>query len=272
MILLIQPGITLPNQLVPGFILAIAISILSRKLNFLTLSGSIAVFFLAFLIFGFGGWKWTLPILTFFIISSLLTKIREKKNPSVGVYFEKSGSRDALQVIANGGLGGILVILNFFYPNDFWFYIYSGIVASSCADTWGTEIGTMYKQRTFNILNFKETEQGTSGGVSIVGFSGSLAGALFISLTSVLWIDKNQIDFILVVVIAGFAASLIDSLLGATVQVQYKCIECERIIDKKTHCGENTFKVKGIKIVSNDLVNLISGLVGGFIVYSLTVR
>ena len=272
MILLIQQDITLSHQVVFAFILAFIISIVSRKLNFLTWSGSIAVFIPAFLIFGFGGWKWTLPILSFFVVSSLLTKIREKKNPSVGVYFEKSGTRDALQVLANGGLDGILVILNYFFPNEFWYYIYSGIVASSCADTWATEIGTMYRHKTFNILNFKETEQGTSGGVSLVGFTGALAGALFISLISVLWIDKNQIDFILVVVFAGFAASLIDSLLGGTVQIKYKCTECDRIIDKKAHCGKNALKVKGIKIVNNDLVNLISGLIGGFIVYSLTVR
>lgn len=272
MILQFQPGITLSNQLVLGFILSLLISVISKKLKILTGSGTIAVFILAFLIFGFGAVKWTLPILSFFIISSLLSKIREKKNPSVNVYFEKSGTRDGFQVAANGGFGGILVILNYFFPDNAWFYVYSGIVASSCADTWATEIGTMSEHTTFNILNFKKTEQGASGGVSIAGFSGALAGALFIALISVLWIDNNQIDFILVVLFAGFAASIIDSMFGETVQVQYQCINCKRIIDRKTHCGANAIKLKGISIVNNDMVNLISGLIGGFIVYSLTVR
>lgn len=272
LIFLIQIGINLANQFVLGFILSLLISIISKKLNFLTNSGAIAVFILAFLIFGFGGWQWTIPVLSFFVFSSLLTKIREKRNPSVSIYFEKSGKRDACQVSANGGLGGILVVLNYFFPNNIWFYLYSGIIASSCADTWATEIGTMNQHKTFSILNFKMTEQGISGGVSVIGFVGALAGALFISMISVLWIDNNQIDFILAIVFSGFAASVIDSILGGTIQIQYRCSECSRIIDNKTHCGKNALKLKGINIVNNDMVNLISGLMGGFIVYSLTVR
>jgi uncharacterized protein (TIGR00297 family) len=272
LILLIQPGIDLANQFVLGFILSLLISIISKKLNFLTNSGAFAVFILAFLIFGFGGWQWTIPILSFFVVSSLLTNIREKKNPSVSIYFEKSGKRDAYQVAANGGIGGILVVLNYLFPYNLWFYVYSGIIASSCADTWATEIGTMNQRKTFSILDFKMAEQGTSGGISIFGLIGAIAGALFISMISVLWIDNNQIDFILAIVFSAFAASVIDSILGGTIQIQYRCSECSRIIDNKTHCGKNAVKVKGINIVNNDIVNLISGLMGGFIVYSLTVR
>jgi uncharacterized protein (TIGR00297 family) len=272
LIFLIEPGNSaLFNQFLLGFVLAAMISIFSLRIKFLTIGGSACTFVLALIIFGLGGWKWTLPIFSFFLVSSLLSKLREKKNPSVSDYFEKTGSRDFCQVLANGGLGGILVAVNYFFPNIVWYYTYSGIIASSCADTWATEVGTMTKHRTYDILRFSIVEQGSSGGVSLTGFIGALFGALFISLVSVLWIDKNHFDFILLITFAGFAASVFDSFLGASVQRQYKCSECGRVIDKKIHCKRNAVPYRGISFINNDLVNLSAGLFGGIIVLIATV-
>ena len=86
-------------------IIAFVIAVISFKIKFLTKSGSIATFLLAAVIFSFGGLKWSLPILSFFILSSILSKIRKKQNEKVETYFEKSGTRDHMQVIANGGIG-----------------------------------------------------------------------------------------------------------------------------------------------------------------------
>lgn len=271
MILLVEPGNSISvSQFILGFLFSLVISVVSFKLRFLTFSGSLATFVLAFFIFSLGSWKWTIPILSFFIFSSLLSKIREKRNPSVNNYFEKSGSRDFYQVTANGGLGGLLVIFNYFFPDPVWYFVYAGIIASSCADTWATEIGTMTKHKTYDILNFKDVEQGSSGGVSVIGFAGSLTGALFISLITVLWIDNNQIDYILIITFAGFTASLFDSLLGASFQAQYKCTQCARIVDKNIHCEKQAVKYRGVNFINNDFVNLTAGIIGGIIVFSLT--
>lgn len=268
MILQYQPGTTVFSvHLILGFFLALLLSLISKSLNLLTKSGSIAAFILAFLIFGFGGWKWTIPVLSFFIVSSLISRIREKKNPSVNIYFEKSGSRDFYQVAANGGLGGILVVLNYFFPDKIWFYSYSAIIASSCSDTWATEIGTLTYHNTYNIFTFMKVEPGSSGGVSAAGFSGALLGASFISIISVLWIDEHPLDFIILVTVAGFAASIFDTFIGETLQVQYKCSECKRIVDKEIHCGKKAVKFRGINFITNDFVNLTAGLLGGLIVF-----
>lgn len=268
MISLIQPVNSVSiYQLILGLILSLLISVFSFKVKFLTISGSVGTFFLAFLIYGFGGWQWTLPILSFFISSSFLSKLREKINPAVNNYYEKSGPRDFFQVFANGGLGGILVVANYFLPDITWYFIYSGIIASSCADTWATEIGTMTKHKTIDILKFKPVEQGSSGGVSFSGFAGSLSGALFVSLISVLWIDSSRIGFVMLITSSGFAACIFDSILGASVQVQYKCSECKRIVDKQMHCKKDAVIYRGIKFINNDFVNLAAGLCGGVIVF-----
>jgi uncharacterized protein (TIGR00297 family) len=271
LIFLSEPGNSISiSQFAFGFILSLLISVFSYKIKFLTAGGSLATFVLALVIFSLGGWKWTIPILSFYIFSTLLSKIREQKNPSVNEYFEKSGSRDLYQVLANGGLGGILAVINFIFPDTVWYLAYSGVIAASCADTWATEFGTMARHRTYDILRFRSVEQGSSGGVSFTGFAGALSGALFISLISVLWVDNNIIDFILMITVAGFAATLVDSILGASLQVQYQCTICGRIIDKREHCESKTVRYRGIKFINNDLVNLCAGLSGGIIVYFLT--
>ena len=270
MILLFQPGNFIStSQFFLGFSFALIISAISFKLKFLTLSGSIATFVLAFLIFVFGSWGWTIPILTFFITSSILSALREKKNSEVSEYFEKSGTRDFMQVFANGGSGGILVLMNYFFPNKIWFLVYSGMISSACADSWATEIGTMSKHKTYDILSFKKIEQGQSGGVSIAGLSGAFAGSLLIALISVLMVESVSFTFILLITSAGFVSSIFDSVLGSTVQSQFKCSICGRIIDNKIHCNTFAVKYSGIKFFNNDLVNLASGIFAALFIFSL---
>jgi uncharacterized protein (TIGR00297 family) len=249
-------------------LVAFIISVISYYVKFLTKSGSLATFVLASLIFSFGGLKWSVPILSFFILSSLLSKIRKKQNTKVETYFEKSGTRDHWQVIANGGLGGLLVILNLFYPSELFFFIYVSSLAAVCADTWATEIGTMRRTKTYNILNFKPVEQGVSGGISLIGTLGGLAGTFIIALSAVPWVKFNLINYFLFIVLAGIIGSIFDSFLGATIQAQFECGICGKVTERIVHCNKNTSLVRGFNWLNNDIVNLIAGLSGGiFIIF-----
>ncbi len=252
------------QNLIIGFIAAVFVSVLSRRLKFLTLSGSIAQFFISGIIFGLGGIKWTVPIFTFFITSSLLSKLRVNKNKLVENFFEKSDERDCLQVLANGGLGGVLVILSRFYQPELLFAIYVSSLAAVCADTWATEIGTLKSQIPVNILSFKKVEQGTSGGISLRGTAGALMGAFIIPLSSLSWIGTNFFYFVIYATAAGFLGSFVDSILGASVQAQYKCGKCNKITERKSHCGKETSLYKGFSWINNDAVNFAASLSGCF--------
>jgi uncharacterized protein (TIGR00297 family) len=245
---------------------ALLISVISYYVKFLTKGGSLATFILASLIFSFGGLKWSIPILSFFILSSLLSKIRKNQNEKVETYFEKSGTRDHWQVIANGGLGGLLVILNLYYPSELFFFVYVSSLASVCADTWATEIGTIHKTKTYNILNFNPVEQGTSGGISLIGTLGGLAGAFMIALSAVPWVKFNLINYFLFVVLAGIIGSFFDSFVGATIQAQFECRICGKITERIVHCNKNTLRVRGYSWLNNDIVNLFAGLSGGIFI------
>lgn len=248
------------NQFALGVFLAAVVALVSIKFKFLTANGSAATFILASFIFGLGGWKWSLPIMTFFILSSLLSKIRKRENERVETYFEKTGTRDYLQVLANGGIGGILVIYNQINPNELNYFIYLAAMAAVCADTWATEIGTLRKRPTYNVLNLKKIEQGVSGGISVIGTLGAMLGSFVIALSGILWIELYWVYYLLLIIGTGLIGSFFDSILGATFQLQSKCEVCDKITERDVHCGETTNYYRGLKWLNNDAVNFLSGI------------
>lgn len=248
------------EQLLLGLVFGVVIATASYYARFLTLSGSLATFVLAVVVYGIGGWKWTVPILTFFVLSSLLSRWEKQQKQSFESTFEKSSIRDAGQVAANGGVAGILVVVSYFVPSYDCYPLYVGAIAAVTADTWGTEIGTLTHGKTVSVLTLKPVEIGTSGGVSYAGLFGGVLGCAVIAFVSSWWVP--DLGYGMWVVIAGFLGSLVDSFLGATVQAQYQCAVCGKLTEKKIHCGMPARLVRGFAWVTNDIVNWACALVG----------
>lgn len=258
----LAPGYgTVLNQLLPAFALGGIIAFISYKLKFLSLSGSFGTFILAVIIFGVGGWKWTIPILTFFILSSLISKVRMNRKGELNLIFEKSEVRDIYQVFANGGIGGLAALIYHFYPNEIFYYAYLASIASATADTWATEIGILFRTRPRLITSFRRVEPGTSGGISLKGTLGGLLGAFLIFVSATFWINWDFVK-LTIVVMSGMLGSFIDSLLGATLQAQFKCITCLKITERKFHCGSVAELIRGKIWANNDFVNLICSTSG----------
>ncbi|MDE3057606.1 MAG: DUF92 domain-containing protein [Bacteroidota bacterium] len=254
------------EQCVLAVFLAAVIALVSLRFHFLKLSGAAATFLLAVIIFGIGGWQWAVPILVFFVSSSLLSKFGKKKKSVFDLLFEKSGTRDAGQVAANGGVAGILILCRLLFPFEpFWYPMYLASLAAVTADTWGTEIGMLAHSSPRSILTLKRVETGTSGGVSLAGIVGGACGALLIALSGSFWFcaDAQQI---VIIVISGIVGSLADSFLGATVQAQYRCAVCGKITEKQKHCGEEAALVRGVRWFNNDIVNWVCAIVGAAVI------
>lgn len=269
-------NIPLAGSFFTAFLLAFAISYFTFRLKMITAGGAVAVFLLASIIFGYGGWKWTVPILIFFILSSLLSKLRRRIRSGRGEV-GKGDTRDRVQVLANGGIAAAAVILYQLFNSELLYAVYVSSIAAVCADTWGTEIGLMINSVTVDILTFKKVVPGLSGGISIPGLLGGVLGAFIIAVSSLSWIQFNVINFLIFVTAAGLMGSVVDSILGSSLQAKYKCAKCGTVSEGRMHCGEKTGLIKGIDWISNDFVNVAASLSGGlflllFNIYSAGIR
>ena len=253
-------------RLSAGIGLALLVAVVSVRVKFLTISGSAGTFLLAAVIFGMGGWRWSVPILSFFLLSSLLSKIGKTYKAQFELIFEKSSQRDLSQVLANGGLAGCMMIGDVFFPNGLWYDLYLGAIAAVNADTWATEIGIFSKIPPRSIRNFRTVPHGTSGGITLLGLLSALIGSFLIVLVGS-FSAPSGLDLVIfgrvfwMIVFGGWIASLIDSLLGATIQAQHRCPVCDKITEKKRHCGgEKTEHVSGLSWLNNDWVNGLCSL------------
>lgn len=252
-----------------GFTLAILVSLAAYRAHTLNRSGAVGAALLGTIFFGLGGLTWSILLLTFFITSSLLSKVFSKRKASLDEKFSKGSQRDILQVFANGGIAGIFVLLNLAFPNQAWTWLgCAGALAAANADTWATELGVLSKSAPRLILNGKTVERGTSGGISLTGTLAALTGSALLGLlAALLWPGNSLLTallWILGVSLAGLLGSLIDSALGASLQAIYYCPTCKKETERHpTHlCGASTSQIRGLPWMNNDWVNTFCTLAG----------
>ncbi|MDP3025707.1 MAG: DUF92 domain-containing protein [candidate division Zixibacteria bacterium] len=252
-------------QLFLGTVLSALVSTLAYRFKLLTSDGASAAFLLGAIIFGTGGIGFALPLLFFFFSSSFLSRYKSGQKIKYKDVFEKTGARDKNQVLANGVLAGALSFIYFIFPSPSIYSAYLACLATVNADTWGTEIGILSKAQPISLRGFKRVSPGSSGGISLIGTASSLFGSFFLVLVGFLpGISPVpfRTELFLIIVIAGFSGSFIDSLLGAFLQAQYLCPICNKSTERKTHCNFDTNRVSGISWLNNDWVNFLSSICG----------
>ncbi len=258
-----------PRELIGGFLLSLAIGALGYKRGALNRSGVWGAILTGTLIFGFGGWEWGALLIIFFVSSSALSFYRAGEKDGLAEKFAKGHRRDMGQALANGGLAALLALLSQLSPRPFWFAACAGAMAAVNADTWATELGVLNSRPPRLITTGRQVEVGTSGGVTWLGIGASLAGALLVGLTGGLgllglhrgWAAASAL--LLAATTGGLAGSLVDSLLGATIQAIYWCETCHKETESSLHrCGTQTRLLRGYRWLGNDLVNFIASAIG----------
>ena len=129
------------QQIILGFGLAVIMGGLGLAARALAVSGAVAAVMVGTVIFGLGGLPWAALMITFFVTSSLLSKLFSSRKRALTDKFEKGSNRDWAQVLANGGAGAFLAAIALLFPDEVWPWLaYAGVMATVNADTWATEI------------------------------------------------------------------------------------------------------------------------------------
>ena len=256
-------------QILIGFALGIIVGYTAYRLDALTSSGAVSAAAIGGLIFGFGGLPWASLLLLFFISSSLLSRVYKGRKMPLIEKFAKSSKRDHGQVLANGGVAVVLVLLHWYSPHMDWVWAaFAGSMAAVNADTWATELGVLSQTAPRLITNGKVVPRGTSGGITLVGYLATLAGAGLIALAAGLFAQPSSL-VIPVVILAGLIGATIDSILGASIQGIYYCPACDKETESHPwhYCGTRTKHMRGWKWVNNDIVNLVCSFTGAIVAF-----
>lgn len=253
-------------QFTLGLALGAFIGILACRAGALSRSGGWAAAITGGLIFGLGGWSWAAVLLAFFISSSLLSRLFASQKATVNEKFAKGSRRDWRQVAANGSLGALLAILHALYPDQGWTWAaFAGAMAAVNADTWATELGVLSPTPPRLITTGKPVEQGTSGGITLLGYLAVLLGSgLIAMLAAVLAPGEDGWKLAASLTLAGAVGASFDSFLGATWQAIYYCPTCQKETERSPlhSCGSTTRPLRGWRWLDNDWVNFLCSLAG----------
>ena len=224
----------------------------SRKKRFLSPSGLLAAFFTGLIVLYISGLSGFCILLFFFLSSSILGKVLKTENSSIE---KKGGERDAGQVFANSLTGSLCLILYFFSKNSLFLILYSASLAEAEADTFAGIFGMRSKEDPVSIITFTRVPKGISGGVSLLGFLGAFLGSFLMALLHT-GTFSGSFYVLSAITLSAFLGAVLDSILGATVQVVYR--KPDGSLTEKE--GKDYVKYRGLSFMDNDMVNFTSTL------------
>jgi len=194
------------------------------------------------------GWPGLAVLAAFFLSGSLLTQLAERRSPH----------RSARQVLANGGVAAVAALLGSWAAA-------AGAIAAAAADTWATEIGAFSPIPPRLVTTWRRVTRGTSGGITLLGTLGGVAGAATIAWLAHALAPRGGglSPGFLTLTVAGVGGMLADSVLGATVQGKYECPACDARFERgNTVCHEQVRLTTGWRWLDNDTVNVAATVVG----------
>ncbi|KAL7511309.1 hypothetical protein ACHAXN_011078 [Cyclotella atomus] len=176
------------------------------------------------------GWRgWTICVLYLFL-GQTVTKVGFQQKEEMGIAEKRGGRRGPENVWGSAFTGVICAAaaasvtrsgntsfwgLSF----DAWVLGYVASLATKLADTFASEIGKAYGKTTFLITTLERVPRGTEGAISLEGTLASVVGGLLLPMYAYGAVGLIRgLDGVAVATFAAFVATMVESLIGATMQ------------------------------------------------------
>lgn len=204
------------SQVQLSILLGIALSTLVVSvvflLGFLSLEAIVPAVLVGAIAYGIGGMNSVIVLGVFFISASLLTLVNDRGVRKDELNESRRGGR---QVWSNAFWFVSFLLGSYILNSESLMIAAISALATSSADTWGTEVGLFPKsKRTISITRFSEVKPGTDGGISLYGTIASLAGSALIGGVYAYFLTENDSSIFIMITISGFMGSIFDSIIG----------------------------------------------------------
>ncbi|MBI2555846.1 MAG: DUF92 domain-containing protein [Planctomycetes bacterium] len=179
------------------------------------LIGGVVVGIIIYFCLGIGGF---LILFTFFALGSWSSKHKYKWKASHAVAQENRGRRSLKHAVAKGGVGLVMAIMALLTDIPEIFKIaFVAAFATATFDTISSELGQIYGKKPILITSMKSVPIGTDGAISIEGTILGVASAALVGAEAYL-LHLISLSSIIIVVIAAFVGTTVESVLGATIE------------------------------------------------------
>ncbi len=229
-----------------------AIALVAWRARTLSRWGTVAASVIGTLVLWPTGWAGCLVLGAF--ASALSHSALGARHSALGGEQADVGGRGWRQVVANGGVGAVGAVGEFWVPG-IGIWLLTIVLAAAGADTWATSFGGRSRRPPRDILSFGVVEPGTSGGITWFGTAGGIMGAGFIGAVGGL--ASQNLELGVTSAAVGVLGMLFDSVLGSAIQGRFWCDTCRQATERRVHrCGKRATRTAGWAWLDNDLVNL----------------
>ncbi len=204
------------GRLAIGLLVSVALGVVALAAGAVSASGLMSGSLFGALIWAAASWRGYLLMAAFVVLASGATTIGSHEKEVAGVAQANGGRRRARHALAKLSVPAATAVFALITPHAAVFRLaFVGALASVAADTVATEIGQAFGRRTVLLATLRRAARGTVGAISLEGTSAGLGAAFVVAglagaLRFVPWMS------VIPLTLAGFVATLIESLVGAT--------------------------------------------------------
>jgi uncharacterized protein (TIGR00297 family) len=205
---------------------------LAQRAPLLTPAGWLHAAILGSVLWGSLGPPGWLAVVAYLALGSLVTRLGFRAKQAAGLAEARGGRRGPENVWGSAATGAVLALLAPLLPRAATPLLLVGFAASfaaKLADTFGSEVGKRWGRTTVLITSLRPVPRGTEGAISLEGTAASLVGgALMAALCRALGLLADGRSWLLVSLVA-LLATLVESLIGASLQPRWPWLSNELV-------------------------------------------
>jgi uncharacterized protein (TIGR00297 family) len=204
---------------------------LAQRLPLLTRAGWIHAGVLGTLLLGSLDWPGWWAVVLYLTLGSLVTRLGFRRKQERGLAEARGGRRGPENVWGSAATGAALAVLTVLpaAPVPLLLIGFAASFSAKLADTCGSEIGKRWGRHTVLITSLRPVAPGSEGAISLEGTAASLGGSALMALVMLqLGLLQGPLLWGLVTVV-GLVATLLESLIGATLQSRWSWLSNEAV-------------------------------------------